>query len=152
MAESKEEIIRWLETLPENSLVGIDDGGLALREVGGEAYYEIGGMPDEVEEPADDAVRPGFPVTGLDEDEIINLAKVNRHALYDLEQMYPEVARFMQVHARDVGVWLPDNPCYQPGVWCVKSDSVVYVLRQDYCKERDAQRPNRPVRSTGTGA
>lgn len=52
MAMSVEEIREWLDTLNENDLVGVDDGGLALRVVGDdESYCEIGGMPEDEVEP-----------------------------------------------------------------------------------------------------
>jgi len=41
------EIKEWLETLPNDSEVGVDGGGLCLRVVGLEdaAWLEIGGLP-----------------------------------------------------------------------------------------------------------
>ncbi len=39
----KEEIERWLATLPEGTGVGIDDGGLTLVTEDG-AYLEVGGV------------------------------------------------------------------------------------------------------------
>lgn len=39
----KEEIIAWLNTLPDGSLIAIDDGGLTLVVPGSDAYLEIGG-------------------------------------------------------------------------------------------------------------
>lgn len=47
MAMESDEILRWLHTLHRNSVVAIDDGGLQLVEVGGEAWLEVGGIPDE---------------------------------------------------------------------------------------------------------
>lgn len=42
------ELIRWLRTLPKDSSVGIDDGGLTLRcPEEPEVYHEIGGLPEE---------------------------------------------------------------------------------------------------------
>ena len=51
---SKKEIERWIGTLPDDANVGIDEGGLNLVEVNadgsqGEAYLEVGGIPDEEE-------------------------------------------------------------------------------------------------------
>ena len=48
MAEKAEEVIEWLKLFP-GQRVGIDDGGLALKIVGkdGNAYFEIGGLPEE---------------------------------------------------------------------------------------------------------
>jgi len=44
----KEQIIDWLNTLPEEACVGVDDGGLCLRvDCDPGAYLEIGGMPEE---------------------------------------------------------------------------------------------------------
>jgi hypothetical protein len=40
----KEEIERWLATLPAETPVGVDDGGLALRVCGDEPYLEVGGI------------------------------------------------------------------------------------------------------------
>lgn len=45
------ELIRWLKTLAPESSVWIDEGGLTLRtDSDPEAYYEVGGEPDEPEE------------------------------------------------------------------------------------------------------
>lgn len=45
------EIKRWLETLPYEAEVGVDDGGLCLRVVEDRySYCEIGGLPDEDED------------------------------------------------------------------------------------------------------
>lgn len=46
MAEPVEVIMKWLSTLPPDALVGVDDGGLALRVVDDkDIYFEIGGIP-----------------------------------------------------------------------------------------------------------
>lgn len=43
------ELIGWLNCLPLNSEVGIDEGGLILRSVHDEeVYIEIGGIPEEL--------------------------------------------------------------------------------------------------------
>jgi hypothetical protein len=47
----KAELLRWVNTLDDQSGIGIDEGGLCLREVlpddtTGEAYMEIGGIPE----------------------------------------------------------------------------------------------------------
>lgn len=48
MAETVREIKDWLNSLTEDELVGIDEGGLTLRVVGRpDVYYEIGGIPEE---------------------------------------------------------------------------------------------------------
>jgi hypothetical protein len=44
---TKRQIWRWLNTLPPDAQVGIDEGGLALQEWNGEAYLEVGGLPEE---------------------------------------------------------------------------------------------------------
>jgi hypothetical protein len=48
----KAELLRWVNTLDDESCIGIDDGGLTLCEVlpddtTGEAYIEIGGLPED---------------------------------------------------------------------------------------------------------
>lgn len=47
----KDDIVAWLNTLPEGAMVGVDDGGLALRSFGdyrGPTFYlEIGGVPED---------------------------------------------------------------------------------------------------------
>ena len=40
----KNELIRWLNTLPEGAEVGVDDGGLTLRVSNESAYLEVGGL------------------------------------------------------------------------------------------------------------
>lgn len=51
----KKELERWLSTLPEDADVAIDEGGLTIVEVNpdgsqGEAYLEVGMMPEEEQE------------------------------------------------------------------------------------------------------
>jgi hypothetical protein len=51
-----QDIQYWLATLSFGSSVGIDEGGLCLREVNSDgkmtkAYCEIGGIPEETENP-----------------------------------------------------------------------------------------------------
>lgn len=51
------DLIEWLQTLPADSHVGIDDGGLALQAVSShglvmDAYIEVGGIPDNDESEA----------------------------------------------------------------------------------------------------
>lgn len=46
------EVSDWLRTLSPESSIGVDDGGLCLREIDKkgnrtEAYCEIGGLPDD---------------------------------------------------------------------------------------------------------
>ena len=53
---AKQEIVRWLNTLPEDAQIGVDEGGQCLEEHGGDAYLEIGGLPED-EEDGDDATR-----------------------------------------------------------------------------------------------
>ena len=51
MAETVREIKKWLNTLDDDDLVGVDDGGLCLRVVGEiHVYHEIGGMPEREED------------------------------------------------------------------------------------------------------
>jgi hypothetical protein len=44
---SKHDVRTWLDTLPEDAEIGIDDGGLCLQMGGSEVYLEIGGLPEE---------------------------------------------------------------------------------------------------------
>ncbi len=44
---SVEEIKSWLSTMEDETMIGIDEGGLILSEVGGPAYLEVGGIPEE---------------------------------------------------------------------------------------------------------
>lgn len=41
-----DELIAWLLCFQPTDQVAIDDGGLSLRILGTEAYYEVGGMPE----------------------------------------------------------------------------------------------------------
>jgi hypothetical protein len=43
------EVKRWLETLEADGYVAIDDGGLTLVQIDGEAWLEVGGIPDDEE-------------------------------------------------------------------------------------------------------
>lgn len=47
MAMLVSEIREWLDTLQPGAKVGIDEGALILQEVGGAAYIEIGGLPED---------------------------------------------------------------------------------------------------------
>lgn len=51
--QTKQELIHWLETLPDTAEVGIDEGGLCLRvvvnDVMSDYWNEVGGIPEEVE-------------------------------------------------------------------------------------------------------
>jgi hypothetical protein len=50
MAMSVAEIMEWLETFDDDDMIGIDDGGLALRPVNAqELYCEVGGIPEDDE-------------------------------------------------------------------------------------------------------
>ena len=42
------EIEAWLSNFPDDTMVGIDEGGLTLREPRSGAYIEIGGIPEEI--------------------------------------------------------------------------------------------------------
>lgn len=48
---SVKQLREWLDTLKDDSSIGIDDGGLTLYEVQDEepteAYIEVGGLPEE---------------------------------------------------------------------------------------------------------
>lgn len=68
MAEPVKDLIAWLQALPENSSVGIDDGGLTLLcDENPDAYYEIGGMPeDEDEDPDPRATTTEYTDTCID--------------------------------------------------------------------------------------
>lgn len=51
----KQQVLDWIDTLPEGSGIAIDKGGLALVEVDAhrritDAYLEIGMTPDEEDE------------------------------------------------------------------------------------------------------
>jgi hypothetical protein len=47
------DIKAWLNTLPDDDSVGVDDGGLTLVPAGQpDAWLEIGGMPEGVSENA----------------------------------------------------------------------------------------------------
>lgn len=49
MAMTAQEIMEWLEGLPEDAVVGVDDGGLCLRVAGDEGNYcEVGGLPEDI--------------------------------------------------------------------------------------------------------
>ena len=51
MAMTKEDIIDWLNTFVQETVFGIDEGGLTLRAVYfPECYLEIGGIPEEIED------------------------------------------------------------------------------------------------------
>ncbi len=53
------EVKRWLNTLEKDADVAVDEGGLALVQVGthGAIYCEVGGEPDEF----DDVIIEGGP-------------------------------------------------------------------------------------------
>lgn len=70
---SSTEIRAWLDTLPDNALIGISEGGLCLEEFQtpdgiAAAYLEVGGMP--FDEPTEDdtpihfAFIPKSPLVG----------------------------------------------------------------------------------------
>jgi hypothetical protein len=47
MAIDANSIIKWLNSLPINTSVGIDEGGLALQVVDHpDVYLEVGGLPE----------------------------------------------------------------------------------------------------------
>lgn len=49
---SKNELEKWLKTLPEDAEIGIDDGGLILSTPDG-IYIEMGGLPINPEDDAE---------------------------------------------------------------------------------------------------
>jgi len=51
---NRNEVLAWVKSLDENDCIGIDEGGFCLRQVLpddtlGEAYCEVGGIPEEIE-------------------------------------------------------------------------------------------------------
>jgi hypothetical protein len=51
MSDTVRHVIKWLQILPPDAEVGVDEGGLTLIVVGDpEPYFELGGVPDEDEE------------------------------------------------------------------------------------------------------
>lgn len=54
MAEDRDHLIRWLAKHPREASFGIDEGGTALVSTLDGSYLEIGGMPDEEEDPSED--------------------------------------------------------------------------------------------------
>jgi len=50
MAMFVSELKRWLNTLNDDDVIGVDEGGLCLQVDGDPGiYYEIGGLPDDNE-------------------------------------------------------------------------------------------------------
>jgi hypothetical protein len=43
-------LLAWLGTLDEEDEVAIDDGGLTLVQIDGDAYFEVGGIPEDLDE------------------------------------------------------------------------------------------------------
>jgi hypothetical protein len=57
MSMTVKDVIRWLQTLPADDAIYIDEGGLSLvSEKDGEAYLEVGGqhMEEETEDDEED--------------------------------------------------------------------------------------------------
>lgn len=46
---AKSELQAWLNNLPPNDVIGIDDGGLALVSMHYGAHLEVGGIPEPSE-------------------------------------------------------------------------------------------------------
>jgi hypothetical protein len=44
---AKAEILKWVNALPDEAQIGIDEGGLHLIVDESEDYLEVGGMPEE---------------------------------------------------------------------------------------------------------
>lgn len=52
MSIKANELIRWLNCLPLDSEVGIDEGGLTIRSIHDDkVYLEVGGIPEELTVP-----------------------------------------------------------------------------------------------------
>ena len=67
MAMNKTEVQGWLEQLPHNARIAIDDGGLCLVVVGDETdYCEVGGvpLPEQESEGPDNGPGPQDPQAG----------------------------------------------------------------------------------------
>jgi len=57
------ELRRWLETIPNDEEVGIDDDGLSLQVVGdSQTYLEVGGLPILLENNKRDQKMPNIPI------------------------------------------------------------------------------------------
>ena len=51
MAVTIKELREWLDTFEDENMVGVEEGGLTLEVVGlPQAYFEIGGVPEEEDE------------------------------------------------------------------------------------------------------
>jgi hypothetical protein len=51
MAVTIKELREWLDTFEDENMVGVEEGGLTLEVVGlPQAYFEIGGIPEEEED------------------------------------------------------------------------------------------------------
>ncbi len=49
------EVKDWLNVMPDDSCVAVDEGGLTLVMVGNEGLYlEVGGVPDDLEDEEDE--------------------------------------------------------------------------------------------------
>lgn len=61
MAMSKQDILNWINTIPDNSEIGIDEGGLTLQVINDpEVYLEVGGIPEE-DTYSEDNPHPTYP-------------------------------------------------------------------------------------------
>lgn len=55
MAIPAKDLIHWLNSLPLNANVGVDDGGLTLQVIDNpQTYIEVGGIPTDEEDVDDD--------------------------------------------------------------------------------------------------
>jgi hypothetical protein len=63
MSLTKQEILRWVQTLPDNSTIGITSGGLALQsDEQPQAYLEVGGTQLQIGDTVDATTKEGdFP-------------------------------------------------------------------------------------------
>lgn len=66
---SKEELLAWVQALPDGSGVGVDDGGLALMTQDEKQYFEVGGLPRKEDELDDDG-QTGIIHKELGKDEV----------------------------------------------------------------------------------
>jgi hypothetical protein len=50
MSISVKDLKQWLDSIPNSTQIGVDDGGLTLQVVGNpDVYLEVGGISDEKE-------------------------------------------------------------------------------------------------------
>jgi len=119
MALSKHDIIRWLEDLPSDTFVGIDDGGLALVVVGDTqeiestaAYLEVGGFPLKPEAlPLRDQLRSARDALFPRDDNALGCGKKKRYI------DCTEAERVRNTRARVTGLQLWKYECSECSGW-----------------------------------